>query len=77
MIAQQSMRGAAKNDFQVHGINDHGEIAFNLALRWAQVLSFVEPLKACLIGVEACGTSHYWARDVIKLADNIKLTPEP
>jgi transposase len=65
----------AKNVFQVHGITADGEVAFNRALRRAQVLPFFESLQPCLIGVEACGTSHYWARELIKLGHNVKLIP--
>lgn len=65
----------AKNVFQVHGIADDGEVAFNRPLRRAQVLSFFESLDPCLIGIEACGTSHHWARELIKLGHNVKLIP--
>tara|TARA_R110002126_G_scaffold81668_2_gene201022 strand:+ start:151 stop:546 length:396 start_codon:yes stop_codon:yes gene_type:complete len=63
----------AKNVFQVHGITDDGDVAFNRALRRAQVLPFFEKLGPCLVGVEACGTSHHWARELIKLGHNVKL----
>jgi transposase len=65
----------AKNIFQVHGITNDGEVAFNRALRRAQVLPFFENLEPCLIGIEACGTSHHWARELIKLGHNVKLIP--
>lgn len=65
----------AKNVFQVHGITDSGKVAFNRALRRAQVLSFFEKLEPCLVGIEACGTSHHWARELIKLGHNVKLIP--
>lgn len=62
-----------KNVFQVHGIDDHGEIIFNCALRRAQVLAFLERLEPCLVGIEARGTSHRWARELIKLGHIVKL----
>jgi len=65
----------AKNIFQVHGIDEDGEVAFNRALRRAQVLAFFERLEPCLVGIEACGTSHHWARELIKLGHNVKLIP--
>jgi len=65
----------AKNVFQVHGITDDGNVAFNRALRRAQVLSFFEKLEPCLVGIEACGTSHHWAREISKLGHTIKLIP--
>lgn len=65
----------AKNIFQVHGITDSGEVAFNRALRRAQVLAFFERLDPCLIGIEACSTGHYWARELIALGHAVKLIP--
>lgn len=63
----------AKNVFQVHGITNDGNVAFKRALRRAQVLSFFEKLEPCLIGIEACDTSHHWARELIKLGHDVKL----
>ena len=65
----------AKNIFQVHGITDEGEVAFNRALRRAQLLKFFECLDPCLVGIEACGTSHHWARELIRLGHDVKLIP--
>ncbi len=65
----------AKNVFQVHGITANGEIAFNRAIRRAQVLAYFERLDPCLIGIEACSTSHYWARELLKLGHKVKLIP--
>jgi len=65
----------AKNIFQVHGITEIGEVVFNRALRRAQVLPFFERLEPCLVGIEACGTSHHWARELIKLGHTVKLIP--
>jgi transposase len=65
----------AKNVFQIHGIYEDGEVAFNRALRRAQVLTFFESLEPCLVGIEACGTSHHWAREISKLGHNVKLIP--
>ena len=65
----------AKNVFQVHGITDNGEVAFNRALRRSQVLRFFAQQQSCLVGIEACGTSHHWARELIKLGHDVKLIP--
>ena len=65
----------AKNVFQVHGFTDSGEVAFNRALRRSQVLGFFERLDPCLVGIEACGTSHYWARELLKLGHEVRLMP--
>lgn len=65
----------AKNIFQVHGITADGTIAFNRALRRAQLLKFFENLEPCLIGMEACGSSHHWARQFQKLGHEVRLMP--
>jgi transposase len=69
------MRGMAKNIFQVHGITGEGEVVFNRALRRAQLLKFFECLDPCLVGIEACGTSHHWARELVLLGHDVKLIP--
>jgi transposase len=53
----------AKNVYQVHATNGVGEVVVRKAMRRAQVLRFFERLDPCLVGIEACGTSHYWARE--------------
>jgi len=65
----------AKNIFQVHGISENGDVVFNQALRRAQLLAFFEKLPPCLVGMEACGSSHYWARQLTKLGDDVRLIP--
>ena len=65
----------AKNVFQVHGVTEVGEIAFNRSLRRAQMHRFFESLPPCLVGIEACGTSHYWAREIAKLGHEVRLVP--
>ena len=52
----------AKNVFQVHAIDDTGQVIVRRSLRRRQVMPFFGKLEACLIGMEACGTSHFWAR---------------
>ncbi|MEO9779284.1 MAG: IS110 family transposase [Sedimentitalea sp.] len=65
----------AKNIFQVHGITADGTVAFNKSLRRAQLLQFFENLEPCLIGMEACGSSHHWAREFQKLGHEVRLMP--
>lgn len=65
----------AKNVFQVHGINGAGEVVVRKALRRAQMIRFFEHLEPCLVGIEACGTSHYWAREIGKLGHEVRLMP--
>jgi len=50
----------AKNVFQVHGIDGAGEVALRRQLRRAQVVTFFGKLPRCLVGMEACGSAHYW-----------------
>ncbi len=52
----------AKNLFQVHGVNEHGKAVLKKQLRRDQVAEFFAQLPACLIGMEACGSAHHWAR---------------
>ncbi len=54
----------AKNVFQVHGISAGEKVVIRKQLRRSQVLSFFEALSPCLIGMEACATAHYWAREL-------------
>jgi transposase len=65
----------AKNVFQVHAINSAGEVVVRKALRRAQMRRFFEQLEPCLVGIEACGTSHYWAREIGKLGHDVRLMP--
>jgi transposase len=65
----------AKNVFHVHGITDDGEVVFSRPLRRAQVVAFFERLDRCLIGMEACGTSHHWARELLRLGHDVRLIP--
>jgi len=65
----------AKNVFQVHAINGAGEVVVRKAMRRAQVLRFFEGLDRCLVGIEACGTSHYWAREISKFGHEVRLMP--
>jgi transposase len=65
----------AKNVFQVHGIDAAGQVVVRKALRRAEVLRFFEQLPACLVGMEACGTAHHWARELTKLGHTVRLMP--
>ena len=65
----------AKNIFQVHGITETGEVAFNRALRRSQVLEFFSRLEPCLVGMEACASGHHWARELSKLGHDVRLIP--
>jgi len=58
----------AKNLFQVHGIDAAEKVVVRKRLRRSQVLKFFASLPPCLIGMEACATAHYWARELTNLA---------
>jgi transposase len=65
----------AKRIFQVHAIDASGSVVVRKALRRSQVLPFFTKLPPCLIGMEACGTSHYWARELTELGHEVRLMP--
>ncbi len=65
----------AKNVFQVHAVDEAGEVIVRKALRRRQVMPFFERLEPCLVGMEACGTSHYWGRELRALGHEVKLMP--
>jgi transposase len=58
----------AKNVFQVHGIDPAEKVVVRKQLRRGQVLKFFAALPPCLVGMEACATAHYWARELTNLA---------
>ena len=65
----------AKHVFQVHGVDANGTIVLRKRLRRAQVLAFFSRLPHCLIGLEACTTAHYWARELGTLGHEVRLMP--
>ncbi len=65
----------AKNIFQVHGVDASGEVIVRRALRRRQMLPFFSKLAPCLVGMEACSTSHYWAQAISALGHDVKLMP--
>jgi transposase len=65
----------AKNVFQVHGVDAAEKPVFKKQLRRGQVIEFFGKLPPCLIGMEACATSHQWARELRKLGHEVRLMP--
>ena len=65
----------AKNVFQVHGVDSAGKVVITRQLRRKQVLDFFSKLPGCLVGMEACGTGHHWAREISKLGHTVRLMP--
>jgi len=63
----------AKTVFQVHGVDENGKKVVGKALRRNQVLSYFAQRESCLIGMEACGSAHYWARQLSALGHTVKL----
>jgi transposase len=65
----------AKNVFQVHGVDAAGAVVLRRQLRRAEVMKFFGGLPPCLVGMEACGSAHYWARQVGALGHEVRLLP--
>ena len=65
----------AKNVFQVHGIDEAEKVVISKQLRRGQVLKFFASLRPCLVGMEACASAHYWARELTKLGHEVRLMP--
>jgi transposase len=63
----------AKNIFQVHGVDEHGKVVVRRQLPRRKVLEFFSRLEPCIVGMEACGGSHYWARELSKLGHDPRL----
>jgi transposase len=65
----------AKRVFQVHGVDASGEVKLRKRLRRSEVVRFFAGLPPCLVGMEACATAHYWARELSRLGHEVKLIP--
>jgi transposase len=63
----------AKNVFQVHGVNEQGKAVLRKQLKRAEMLTFFANLAPCRIGLEACASAHYWARQLGALGHTVKL----
>jgi transposase len=64
---------AAKNIFHLHGVDAHGKVVLKKRLVRTKVLAFVAGLAPCLIGLEASGSAHHWAREFTKLGHTVQL----
>ena len=65
----------AKSVFQVHGVDEAGAVVIAKRLRRSQVISFFRKLAPCLIGMEACASSHHWARELGALGHEVRIMP--
>ena len=63
----------AKDVFQVHGVDSQEKVILRKQFRRVQLLAYFEKIAPCLIGMEACGSAHYWARELQKLGHTVKL----
>src|SRR3974377_343856 len=65
----------AKSVFQVHGVDAHGNVLVRRQLKRRHVLAFFEKLPPCLVGMEACASSHHWSRELQALGHTVRLMP--
>ena len=65
----------AKSVFQVHGVDANGVVVIRRQLKRRYVLAFFEKLPSCLVGVEACASSHHWSRELQALGHTVRLMP--
>ena len=67
----------AKSVFQVHGVDAAGQVVIRRQLKRRYVLAFFQKLPPCLVGIEACASSHYWSREPSGLAPRTGGSPLP
>jgi transposase len=65
----------AKSVFQVHGVDAEGKVVIRRQLKRRYVLAFFQKLPSCLVGIEACASSHYWSRELKALGHTVRLMP--
>src|SRR6202140_5508164 len=65
----------AKSVFQLHGIDAEGNVLIRRQLKRRYVLAFFQKLPPCLVGIEACASSHHWSRELKALGHNVRLMP--
>jgi transposase len=65
----------AKSVFEVHGIDSEGQVVIRRQLKRRYVLAFFQRLQPCLVGIEACATSHHWSRELQALGHTVRLMP--
>jgi transposase len=65
----------AESIFQVHGVDAGGQVVIRRRLKRRYVLAFFQKLSPCLVGIEACASSHYWSRELQALGHKVRLMP--
>jgi transposase len=59
--------------FQVHGVDERGKAVLRKTLKRTEVVKFFAKLRSCLVGMEACGSAHFWARKLTELGHTVRL----
>jgi transposase len=67
----------AKSVFQVHGVDAAGQVILRRQLKRRYVLAFFQKLPPCLVGIEACASSHHWSRELQALGHTVRLMAVP
>jgi transposase len=65
----------AKSVFQVHGVDAEGKVMLRRQLKRRYVVAFFQKLPPCLVGIEACASSHHWSRELKALGHTVRLMP--
>ncbi|WP_426612888.1 IS110 family transposase [Bradyrhizobium sp. McL0616] len=65
----------AKSVFQVHGVDAASQVVLRRQLKRGQILAFFQKLPPCLVGIEACASSHHWSRELQALGHTVRLMP--
>src|SRR5471032_578069 len=65
----------AKSVFQVHGVDANGQVVIRRQLKRRYVLAFFQKLPPCLVGIEACASSHHWSRELKAFGHRVRLMP--
>jgi transposase len=65
----------AKSVFQIHGVDAAGNVIVRHQLKRRYVLPFFQKLPPCLVGIEACASSHHWSRELQALGHTVRLMP--
>ena len=65
----------AKSVFHVFGVDDAGQVTLDRQLSRGKVLGFFSKLPPCLVGMEACASAHYWAREIAAFGHEVRLMP--
>ena len=65
----------AKRSFQVHGAKSDGSVVYRKKLSRGKALSFLASQPSCTVAIEACGSAHYWGREIVTLGHEVRLVP--